>query len=187
MNTGDFKGDPEKLMQRYFDAHAYVANRDDGQAAGHCQKRRFQGRWWNAFTVSPSLEFKATKKIDCHLVSLRIRRLRSFRRRGRPQLDGANLSPIRDELLRGDFRSLYIGWLPAVFVKMLDYHDEETLALSGLGNLTTAQKGFGGVSGDRSGSAGRSRAWAAQRKRTQGIQEAEMEVWIKRVASGPCG
>ena len=25
-NWGDFKGDPEKLMQRYFDAHVYVAN-----------------------------------------------------------------------------------------------------------------------------------------------------------------
>src|SRR3989339_627592 len=25
-NWGDFKGDPDKLMQRYFDAHVYVAN-----------------------------------------------------------------------------------------------------------------------------------------------------------------
>ena len=25
-NWGDFKGDPDELMQRYFDAHVYVAN-----------------------------------------------------------------------------------------------------------------------------------------------------------------
>jgi len=25
-NWGDFRGDPDKLMQRYFDAHVYVAN-----------------------------------------------------------------------------------------------------------------------------------------------------------------
>ncbi len=25
-NWGDFKGNPDKLMQRYFDAHVYVAN-----------------------------------------------------------------------------------------------------------------------------------------------------------------
>ena len=32
----------------------------------------------------------------------------------------ARLAPVRDELLRGDIRSLYIGWLAAVTGEMMD-------------------------------------------------------------------
>jgi hypothetical protein len=52
----------------------------------------------------------------------------------------ARLAPVRDELLRGDMRSLYIGWLAAVAGEMMDDEETEPLSVSGLGNLTAAQQ-----------------------------------------------
>lgn len=52
----------------------------------------------------------------------------------------ARLAPVRDELLRGDLRSLYIGWLPAVAGEMMDDDETEPLCVTGLGNLTVAQQ-----------------------------------------------
>jgi hypothetical protein len=52
----------------------------------------------------------------------------------------ARLAPVRDELLRGDLRSLYIGWLPAVTGEMMDDDEMEPLCVSGLGNLTASQQ-----------------------------------------------
>jgi hypothetical protein len=51
----------------------------------------------------------------------------------------ARLAPVREELLRGDYRSLYIGWLAGVTRVMMDDEDIEPLPSAGLGNLTTAQ------------------------------------------------
>ena len=51
----------------------------------------------------------------------------------------ARLAPVRDELLRGDMRSLYIGWLAAVTGEMMD-DDMEPLPVDGLGSLTAAQQ-----------------------------------------------
>lgn len=52
----------------------------------------------------------------------------------------ARLTPLRDELMRGDFRSLYIGWLAAVSREEADDDDLEPLSVDGLGNLTVAQQ-----------------------------------------------
>lgn len=52
----------------------------------------------------------------------------------------AHLVPIRDELLRGDIRSLYIGWLVTVSWETTEDDEMEPLAVNGLGNLTAAQE-----------------------------------------------
>ena len=52
----------------------------------------------------------------------------------------ARLAPVRDELLRGDLRSLYIEWLAAVAGEMMDDDAVEPLCVSGLGNLSAAQQ-----------------------------------------------
>jgi hypothetical protein len=52
----------------------------------------------------------------------------------------ARLAPVRDELLRGDLRSLYVGWLRAVTTREADVDDLEPQALNGLQELTAAQQ-----------------------------------------------
>jgi hypothetical protein len=50
------------------------------------------------------------------------------------------LAPVRGELLRGDLRSLDIGWLATLAGKMMDDGELEPLVVSGLENLTAAQQ-----------------------------------------------
>jgi hypothetical protein len=50
------------------------------------------------------------------------------------------LAPLRDELLRGDIRSLYIGWLASVTKGLTDDHGKEPLSVNGLGSLTSPQQ-----------------------------------------------
>jgi hypothetical protein len=52
----------------------------------------------------------------------------------------ARLAPVRDELLRGDLRSLYIGWLADVGTGMVEDDELEPLRVSGLGQWTAAQQ-----------------------------------------------
>ncbi|RZB35540.1 MAG: hypothetical protein SRB2_03070 [Desulfobacteraceae bacterium Eth-SRB2] len=52
----------------------------------------------------------------------------------------ARLASVRDELLSGDIRSLYIGWMAAVTGEMMDDDDMEPLPVDGLGSLTGAQR-----------------------------------------------
>jgi len=49
------------------------------------------------------------------------------------------LAPVREELLRGDLRSLYIGWLSAVSRGLAEDDDLEPPLLADLGRLTAAQ------------------------------------------------
>ena len=177
-NWGDFKGNPDKLMQRYFDAHVYVANWMTAVFMVRLPKATLSREMVNAFKVSPFLEFKATKKD--WIVTWCLEESEDYDRFG--EEDGrswmARLAPIRDELLRGDFRSLYIGWLPAISLELLGYHDEEPLALSGLGNLTVAQKAlaeFLEVDPDLLVGAG----MGSPERQEAGFSEAEMAVWIK--------
>ena len=52
----------------------------------------------------------------------------------------ARLAPVRDELLRGDLRSLYIGWLAALGQGLLEDEEPEPFCLAGLGDWTPAQR-----------------------------------------------
>jgi hypothetical protein len=52
------------------------------------------------------------------------------------------LFPLRDELLRGDARVLYLGWLFAVLHGSVGEEEEEPVIPANLGQLTEAQQGF---------------------------------------------
>jgi len=89
----------------------------------------------------------------------------------------ARLAPIRDELLRGDLRSLYIGWLASVAGEVMDDDELEPLPVSGLGSLTAAQQAlaeFLEVDPDLLAGAGMGSP-AAQ---DEGVSQQEMDAWI---------
>lgn len=139
-NWGDFKGNPDNLMQRFFDAHVYVANWGMAIFKLCLPIEVLTKETAKAMAVRYILDFKATK---IHwIITWSLEESENYDRFALEDGGGwmARLSPIRDELLRGDIRSLYIGWLAAMSWDIMDDDQMEPLPVEGLGNLTPAQK-----------------------------------------------
>jgi len=139
-NWGDFKGNPDKLMQRYFDAQVYVANWMTAIFMVRLPIEALTQETAKVVAVPYLLDIKPTK--THWIVTWSLEESENYDRFGMEDGRGwmARLAPVRDELLRGDLRSLYIGWLPAVAGEMMDDDDVEPLSVSGLGNLTVSQQ-----------------------------------------------
>jgi len=139
-NWGDFDGDPDKLMERYFDAHVYVANWMTAIFMVRLPIEALSRETAEALTEPFYLEFKAT---STHwIITWSQEESENYERFGMEDGSGlmTDLAPVREELLRGDLRSLYIGWLLAVAAEILDDDEMEPLSGIGLGNLTSAQQ-----------------------------------------------
>lgn len=139
-NWGNFRGNPDKLMQKYFDAHVYVANWMSAVFMLRLPIDALSQETVEAMGVDYILDFKATQ--TDWIITWNLDESENYERFGMEEGRGwmARLTPIRDELLRGDIRGLYIGWLAAVTVEMMDDDDLEPLAVEGLGSLTVAQQ-----------------------------------------------
>jgi hypothetical protein len=177
-NWGDFKGDPEKLMQRYFDAHVYVANWMTAIFMLRLPIEALPDETVKAMAVPDMLDIKHAK--THWIVTWRLEESENYDRFGMEDGRGwmARLSPVRDELLRGDLRSLYIGWLAAVAGQMMDDDELEPAVISGLGGLTAAQQAladFLEVDPDLLAGAGVGRS-AAQ---SGDISEKDVDKWIE--------
>lgn len=140
-NFGDFKGNPSKLVLSYFDVHVYWANWGAAVFMISLPLEAISGETAEAVQMMGFLELKDTPN---HWVI-------TWSLGDEPEdldrfvMDGGEdwmqrLAPIREELLRGDLRSLYIGWLAAVTKEECDDNDLEPLALEGLDCLTLAQQ-----------------------------------------------
>ncbi|MEV0217743.1 hypothetical protein AB0H52_31480, partial [Micromonospora sp. NPDC050695] len=134
---GDFKGDPRTLMERYFDAHLYLANwgtrqlmlrlpnhlLDPATVAQYCQ-----GDSACAWTAGEHVI------IDLH----------DGDEDGADEwdLDGhgllASIIPVRAGLAAGDLRLLYLAWLRCVQSAEIADDEPEPPAPAGLGTLDAA-------------------------------------------------
>jgi len=130
---GDLKGDPNRFMEKYFDAFVYVANwgtrefmlrlpeetLDRRAIAAYCRGDNLEARWVNNFAI-----------------------LRFFREDGDGEdwEDGegwmSSLITLRADLMRGDLRSLYLGWLLCAQDESLEEDELEPPVPPGLGKLT---------------------------------------------------
>jgi hypothetical protein len=137
---GDFKGRPEVLMERFFDAHVYVANWMTAVFMVRLPIDALDEATAEAVKVRHSLDVSAA---GAHwILTWRLDESENQDRFGSEDGHGwmARLAPVRDELLRGDLRSAYIGWLGAVSRGGMDDDDTEPLSAPGMGSLTTAQR-----------------------------------------------
>lgn len=142
---GDFKGDPGRLMERYYDAHLYVANwgtrrlmlrlpgdlLDPDVVEEFCVGDQIGARVTDEFVV---LDF--TSEDDASDFDYDAEALLSA------------IVGVRAELAAGDLRPLYIGWLAAygawerdedAFPRDVD-DDPEPPVPPGLSTLTAAQR-----------------------------------------------
>ncbi len=191
---GDFRGDPIKLMERCFDVFVYVTN------WGY---RRFMLRL-------PLASFDAELAKDyCHQdgVSLRKKKdcvLLEFDRDDGPGDwedwdDGsgwmAYLTPLRNDLLDGDWRCLYLAWLSGIETEGLSENATEPPVPAGLKDLSAPLGAFAdflqidtelvNVAAARSGSrAVNSPPAGALKKWIRSLPVAQKESLLLRIAQG---
>ncbi len=146
---GDFKGNPARLMEKYFDAHLYFANWGTRHLMLRLPLSVFRGADAKPYCVNEGLNANVTKE---HII---------FDFYSDSEGDGddweyeggyygdddegdgderlSSLIPIRNELAAGDLRALYIGWLAGIMFEE-DDNAEEPPVPPGLGKLTGAQR-----------------------------------------------
>lgn len=105
---GDFKGNPSVLMDRYFDAFVYVANWGTHRLMLRIPRRLLDVEAAQAYCDGEVVSLTARKE---HVVL----EFSSQDEEGDEWTEGEYWMPslvsIRDELMRGDLRALYLGWL----------------------------------------------------------------------------
>jgi hypothetical protein len=133
-NYGDFRGNPEKLMERYFDAFGYLANWGTRRLMF-----RFPRALLDAETARKYCHTDAASVIvtDDHvIISLRLDRDPDGDWvEGEGQL--GTMVQARSDLAAGDLRLLYLAWLLSVQWPDEDNEDKiEPPVPAGLGNLS---------------------------------------------------
>lgn len=136
---GDFKGDPAKLMERWFDLHLYFAN---------WGSRRLMMRLPKRLVDRAPLD-RLLRKVDSATLWAAGEHLILDIRRDEIEIDDweddgsgwlAALMPLRADVLGGDLRLFYLLWLMAVEWELVD--DNEAEPMSGIGPMTGALQAF---------------------------------------------
>jgi hypothetical protein len=135
---GDFKGDPAKLMERWFDLHLYLANWGSRRLMIRLPKRLVDRRVLDPFlgevdcvTLWVSGE-NLIVDISCDEVEFE------------DWDDGsgwlAALAPLRAEILAGDLRLFYLLWLTAVQAEVFEADQPEPIP--GIGPMSASLEAF---------------------------------------------
>lgn len=175
---GNLKGDPADWMRRYFDAHVYVANWCTCLLYLRVPKSAFDAEALRAFKTKTVFSVEQTK--THWLLEWGLDESDNYDRFAEEDGRGwmGRLAPLRDELLRGDMRPLYLGWLAGVSAGEVDEKAIEPQPPSGLSRLTAAQQAlaeFLEIDEDLLAAAGLSEQ---QGSKSDSESDAELDVWI---------
>lgn len=136
---GDFKGNPKHWIADYFDAFVYMANWCSCEFMLRVPLDCFSAKTIQAFQVGRLSVFEIEQTASHWIINWQLDDSENYDRFGEDDGCGwmKQLVPLRDELLHGDLRPLYLGWLSSL-------HELEDDALEppipkGLGELSTAQ------------------------------------------------
>ncbi|MGN6368108.1 MAG: hypothetical protein ACTHN5_07605 [Phycisphaerae bacterium] len=140
-NWGNFRGSVEEFLRRYYDLHLHYANWGTHRFGMGIPAKAVDGEQWKAYF--PEGGIGDLKRNGDRLVVV----FESGDESG--DWDGeevtmAELAPIREEVLSGDLRPLYLGWLAGISDPYADIEDDalEPPVPAGLKSLTPAQKAF---------------------------------------------
>ena len=135
---GDLKGDPVDWMRRYFDAHVYVANWCTCLVYLRVPKSVFDAETLRVFKTKTVFSVVQTH----WLLEWGLNESDNYDRFAEEDGRGWMGRPtsLRDELLHGDMRPLYLGWLAGVSAGEVDEKAVEPQPPPGLSRLTAAQQ-----------------------------------------------
>lgn len=141
---GNFRGDPRRMVEQYYDAHLYLTNWGTRQVILRLPKGQLPLRALEPYCFDECVEAWMTKT---HLVlDLRSEDESGDWDEGAEDSLGA-IAGVRAELAAGDHRALYLAWLSAIGAWALQEDDEEVYreaveppVPAGLDRLTAPQR-----------------------------------------------
>jgi hypothetical protein len=127
-NWGDFKHDPRQVLARYFDAHFYLANWGTLRLMFRFPVGLLDEAAIEPYCVDECISFE--KLGDHHILDLDFN----------PEDGGwtetecslSSFIHLRDDLIQGDYRLLYLAWLKAVTLYGLPGEDDDFVDLDEL-------------------------------------------------------
>ncbi|MFZ2955890.1 MAG: hypothetical protein WA705_03205 [Candidatus Ozemobacteraceae bacterium] len=137
-NWGDFKGDPEKLMTKYFDIFLYITNWGTRRLMLRFPANLVDQKIMGLYECADSFSFKQREKFV--ILSFCAEEETPDWAEGEGWL--ARLIPIRSDLLRGDCRVLYLAWLLGAQSGELEDDQFEPPVPPGLRNLSSSLESF---------------------------------------------
>jgi hypothetical protein len=135
---GNFKGNPLKLMEKYFDAFVYVANWGTRQLMLRIPAHLCDLKVMHSYLSGSAV---TVAEQNDHLI------LQCLTEDEPEDWDSgeswmASLLPLRAELMQGDFRCLYLAWLLAAQSGELEGEELEPEVPPGLHSLSAALQSF---------------------------------------------
>jgi hypothetical protein len=135
-NYGDFRGDPEDFLKRFFDVMVYVANWGTRRIMFRVPKSLVDIPLAKSYCGDESLEVTSAGEYVMFNITAQ--------EEGGDWEEGegwmASLVPLRAEVMAGDMRPLYLAWLAGVQVGAVEDDTPEPSVPPGLDKLTPAQK-----------------------------------------------
>lgn len=135
---GGLKADPADWMRRYFDAFVCTANWCSCRLALRVPLATFRKAELKPFAARHALSIEATR--EHWIIDWSLDESENYDRFAMEEGSGwmSRLAPLRDELLRGDLRPLYLGWLASA--GGLDDDAVEPEVPPGLAELSPSQQ-----------------------------------------------
>ena len=135
---GDFHGSPENMIEKYFDAHVYVANWGSYHFVLRFPRGMIDEDLLPSYCIDDPFSFRTT---DEHII---IGWYLDSEDGGEWVSEGedwmSQLIQIRNEIEQGDYRSLYIGFLLAISIGLPDEDTMEPPVPPGLASPTATQQ-----------------------------------------------
>ena len=130
-NWGDFRGDPDKWLENYFDAFLYLANWGSRWLMLRVPKTLLDPNIASAYCTREILSCRA--KGDTIILSFHSEEEEYEWSEGEGWL--ASLIPLRADVIHSDHRCLYLGWLLGAQLGEVDDDTLEPPVPPGLGDL----------------------------------------------------
>jgi hypothetical protein len=137
----DFPGDPQKILQKYFDAMLYLTNWGTKQLVFRLPRSLVDAKALAAYCFPDLISTSVAKT---HII-LDI----CLREEEGGWVDGegwlSSLAMLRQDILQGDYRALYLAWLKSIsFDEGIEEHEEllEPPVPAGLKGLSASLKSF---------------------------------------------
>lgn len=142
-NYSDFPGNPYKLMAKHFDVMLYIANWGTRQLMFRFPADAIPNAVREAYQYAEIMEWSESGQYV-------ILDIRQENEAGFGWVEGEGLlrgiAQVRNDILRGDYRGLYLGWLMAVTQELYALEDDEDLTEppvpSGMGKLSPTLRNF---------------------------------------------